>query len=613
MKFIIQSFKAASSRFGLSVLVFLTLFHVFLTQKKVGNIESQLESFAVKSSERIHEGLVQKDLGTIQDSLRLVLGKDAKWLAFSSPELNQITLSPLLIGSVELENHFQLKRSFNIDYEGAIVGRIDYYIDVWSLTLSLLRQNALLYLFVVLFMISVITYINEGIMRKLAQMDHDLSAISEAAKQSQVSVTDEFFQKEIDKLEANRSNYSNGLLRVFRSLQSVITTEQKIKSLEATSTLARQVAHDIRSPLSALDIVLATTQNMPEDKRHLARSAITRIKDIANDLLNQAPKPDASSSNSMKTSAHLISSLIESILSEKRAQYRNLINAHIDFELTQNVYGLFADVDPVEFKRIISNLINNSVEALPDDKGRVIVLLTSNKNQITCEIRDSGRGIPARLLSHLGKKGFSFGKEGTSAGSGLGLYHARTTIESWGGKLDVESTEGKGTSLFLSLKRVAAPNWFCQSLTIPKGARVVVLDDDSSIHRVWQSRLEQPLFLKEIEILHFSMPEAFENWLKQKSGPQDIYLIDEEFVGSSRNGLDIIAQSEIATKSILVTNRHEETALLKQAEEAGLRILPKIMAPMIPIDLPDTQTGGAMKDKPADETTSSATSHQNSV
>jgi signal transduction histidine kinase len=461
-------------------------------------------------------------------------------------------------------------------------------------------------------MISVITYINEGIMRKLAQMDRDLSVISEAAKQSQVSVTAEFFQKEIDKLEANRSNYSSGLLRVFRSLQSVITTEQKIKSLEATSTLARQVAHDIRSPLSALDIVLATTQNMPEDKRHLARAAITRIKDIANDLLSQAPKPEASAAPA-KTSAHLISSLIESILSEKRLQYRNLINAHIDFELTQNAYGLFANVDPVEFKRIISNLINNSVEALPDDKGRVIVLLTSNENQITCEIRDNGRGIPARLRSHLGKKGFSFGKEGTSAGSGLGLYHARTTIESWGGKLDIQSTEDKGTSLFLSLKRMTAPKWFCQSLTIPKGARVVVLDDDSSIHRVWQSRLEQPLFLKEIEILHFSMPEAFQNWLKQKSGPQDIYLIDEEFVGSSRNGLDIIAQHKIAERSILVTNRHEETALLKQVEQAGLRILPKIMAPMIPIDLPDTQTGGATKDKPADEATPSAAGHQNSV
>lgn len=606
MKMMIHAFKAASSRFGVSVLAFVTLFHIFLTDKAIFNIEDQLESFATKSAERIHNGLVEKDLGIVQDALRLILGRDANWLAFSAPGLNEIALNPILVGNVDRQNSFQMKRTFDLNFEGARLGTIDYYIDLPALTSSLFLQNAPLYLFVILFMISIIAYINEGIMRKLAQLNHDLEKISEAAQQTRTSVTDEFFRNEIEKLETNPSNYSNGLVRIFKSLQSVITAEQKIKSLEATSTLAKQVAHDIRSPLSALDIVLATTQNMPEEKRNLARAAITRIKDIANDLLSQTPKPTTPLATS-KNSAHLISSLLESILTEKRIQYKNLPYVEIHFEPAPNSYGLFANIDAVEFKRLISNLVNNAVEALPDQKGRVLVLLSSDEKKIICEIRDNGKGIPARILSHLGKKGVTFGKEGTSAGSGLGLYHAKTTIEAWNGRLDIHSIEGKGTNLLLSLQRTDAPNWFCESLSIPKGSRVVVLDDDSSIHKVWESRLQQQLFLNEIEILHFTMPEAFERWHSQKAGAHDIYLIDQSFASSTRDGLDVIRKAAIMSRSTLVTNQHEDAALIQEAETLGVRILPKLMASIVPIDMPQTQSVHTAKaeSKPEEKSSSS--------
>lgn len=588
MKLILQALKAASSRFGISVLLFLGLFHIFLTLKKIDGIRDQVENFAVKSAARIHNGIEQKDLGAIQEALVLVLGKDSNWLAFYSPGLNEMALSPLLIGQVQPDHFPILKRSFDLRFEGASIGRIDYYIDAGSLTLRLLRQNAWLYLFTILFMISIITYINQGIMQKLAQLNQDLETISDAAQRSQTSAADEFFRSEISKLQANPSNYSQGLLRVFQSLQSVITAEQKIKSLEATSTLAKQVAHDIRSPLSALDIVLATMQNMPEDKRNLARAAITRIKDIANDLLNQGPKP--ATAVLPANSPQLISSLLENILSEKRLQYKNHPGIEIHFEPTPNSYGLFAKIDGVEFKRLISNLINNSVEALNDSKGHVLVLLSASENEIVCEVRDNGRGIPTRLLAHLGRKGFSFGKEGTSSGSGLGLYHAKTVVESWGGRLQIQSTEGKGTSLLISLKRAEPPNWFCRSLVIAKGSRVVVLDDDSSIHKVWESRLQQALFLKEIEILHFTMPEAFERWHSQKSDARDIYLIDQEFAASEKKGLDIIRKTNAISRSVLVTNQYEDSKCLHEAESLELAVLPKMMAAIVPIHFPLTQS-----------------------
>jgi signal transduction histidine kinase len=437
-------------------------------------------------------------------------------------------------------------------------------------------------------MISMIVYVHDGITRRLMRIENDLSRISDLAAKKNISVTDEFFKAEISKLESYSDFNSNGLIRVLKTFQSLITTEQKLKSFEATSGLARQVAHDIRSPLSALDVVLATSQGLPEDKRHLARSAITRIKDIANDLLKQNPKPIAESTEASTKSVHLISTLLEDIVSEKRLQYRSLLEAEIDFDLNEDSYGLFAEVDAVEFRRIISNLVNNAVEALPSQKGSVSLSLKSVGSRIVCEIHDTGKGIPSHLLPKLGRQGVSFGKEGTRSGSGLGLYHAIHTIEKWGGKIDIETEEARGTSVFIHLNRVEAPKWFCEKLEIKKGARVIVVDDDASIHRIWENRLQPQTFRKDIEVVHFSLPDAFATWLRDHRSDQDLYLIDYEFLGKTKTGLDLIQEMDIVRQSVLVTSRHEEPEVLARAEKMAIGLVPKAIAGIAPLHISES-------------------------
>jgi signal transduction histidine kinase len=146
--------------------------------------------------------------------------------------------------------------------------------------------------------------------------------------------------------------------------------------LAALATLSAQVAHDIRSPLAALDSALKDISQLPEEKRRLIHGAAGRIRDIANDLLEknrqgrtqsgpQAGKPDE---------PRLLLSLIEPVVTEKRLQYRNRPDAEIEARLGPESYGLFARVDPVELGRTLSNLINNSVEAL-ERSGSVTVAL----------------------------------------------------------------------------------------------------------------------------------------------------------------------------------------------------------------------------------------------
>ncbi|MBI4669796.1 MAG: HAMP domain-containing histidine kinase, partial [Elusimicrobia bacterium] len=290
---------------------------------------------------------------------------------------------------------------------------------------------------------------------------------------------------------------------------------------EALLELSAQVAHDIRSPLAALDSVLKDVSQLPEEKRIIVRSATSRIRDIANDLIEKnreikttSRKTAAPSAASEPATIQLLSSLIDPLITEKRLQFRSKIGIEIEGGLDASSYGLFAKIQPTEFKRVLSNLINNAVEAL-GEKGIVTVSLACDTGQILLKVQDDGKGIPPEILSKLGQKGQTHGKSG---GSGLGLYHARTSLELWGGSLGIASirrgdTEtrghgdgkldsrfrgndeskggndgGSGTTVTIKLPQAEPPEWFVSNLELEPNSTIVVLDDDTSIHQVWQGR-----------------------------------------------------------------------------------------------------------------------------
>lgn len=102
--------------------------------------------------------------------------------------------------------------------------------------------------------------------------------------------------------------------------------------------------------------------SIPEERRILIRNAVQRINDIANDLLEKSKSSKLGLTATVTSSIDQMSPLIDSLVSEKRIQYRDRSNIEISVDLEKS-YGLFAKVNANEFKRVISNLINNSVEA----------------------------------------------------------------------------------------------------------------------------------------------------------------------------------------------------------------------------------------------------------
>jgi len=225
----------------------------------------------------------------------------------------------------------------------------------------------------------------------------------------------------------------------FSDFQNQLLAAEKNRAIV---DISRQVAHDIRSPLTALNIFASTVKGLSDEHKQVAVQAIRRIDQIASDLLqkSKAQKGDHQLSD--------LNLLIKQVVSEKKLEYQNRPLIKIEYSNPAASEPMGA-IDAAEFSRVISNLMNNSIEAIGVSEGETKVSLRVYENESEIFISDNGPGIAPEILDRLGERGFSHRKQG----NGLGVYHAKSTIEEAGGKFSISSQLGVGTMVSLRLPK----------------------------------------------------------------------------------------------------------------------------------------------------------------
>jgi signal transduction histidine kinase len=265
------------------------------------------------------------------------------------------------------------------------------------------------------------------------------------------------FGREIQKINQGQRSYTdiqnnsieewNHIEKSLQDLVKHVTAQEALAAQAACLDLAWQVAHDIRSPLTFLNIFAEKSISIEEDEKVAILQATSRINKIANDLLKI--KKGKSSKDLEQISLFHINQRIRQLFSEKKVEYN--LSEDIQFVILTNDSStpLSIPTDSDSLTRIISNILNNSLEALPPNKGGLIKVETLVKGKyMTLSIEDTGKGIRAQDLALIGREGFSIGKD---MGNGLGLYHAIKKIKNAGGVFDIASIENKGTKITISI------------------------------------------------------------------------------------------------------------------------------------------------------------------
>lgn len=362
-----------------------------------------------------------------------------------------------------------------------------------------------------------------------------------------------------------------------------------VKEQEKFVTIANQVAHDIRSPLASLLMIVKSCTEIPEEDRIALREAAIGIGDIANHLLNQYQKKESDlNSRTEGRQPILLSATLLQLLTDKKYQHQKLL-IKFDYDFTQKSHFAFIKIEPTAFKRMISNLINNAVDAFDNKAGEVILKLDVDREWVNISIQDNGKGMPLeivdKIMNHIAVTA------GKKTGHGIGLAQVRDTLQRNQGELSIDSTPGKGTRMTLTFPRIKAPYWIAEEIILGTQDIVVILDDDTSIHGAWDAHFAA--VLKEapsIQLEHFTAGKdalQFINDLPPHEKNRIFLLTDYELLKQELNGLRIVAKSKIQ-RSILVTSHYANELVRDQAAKIGTKILPKQLASEISIKLDPT-------------------------
>ena len=103
-------------------------------------------------------------------------------------------------------------------------------------------------------------------------------------------------------------------------------------------------------------------------------------------------------------------------------------------------------LDPGKIRRVLDNLVSNAVDAMPRGGGLWVTAERAGDEAVV-RVRDSGEGIPDAVMENMFKP-FNTSKAG---GTGLGLPFCRMAVRAHGGRIDVETELGAGTTFTVSL------------------------------------------------------------------------------------------------------------------------------------------------------------------
>lgn len=210
--------------------------------------------------------------------------------------------------------------------------------------------------------------------------------------------------------------------------------------------MAKQIAHEIKNPLTPMKLNVQQLQKSWDDKSpdwdkrlenftQIMIEQIESLNKIASEFSDFAKMPKA-----VKEDTDLVQLIENAVLLYD--DYKIPINFYKPENIKCNVF-----VDKSQIIRVFNNLIKNAVQAVNENTGVINIKLTENKANYLIEIADNGAGISESQKNKIFSPNFTT----KTGGMGLGLAMVKSIIESYNGKIWFESEKERGTIFFIEL------------------------------------------------------------------------------------------------------------------------------------------------------------------
>lgn len=233
-------------------------------------------------------------------------------------------------------------------------------------------------------------------------------------------------------------------------LEASKTQLVKLEREGAWREMARQVAHDIKNPLTTMKLSMQQLERLsgsPEQAAAYLRKAITRLIEQIDSLAQIASEFSMFANLDIKTKNDVvINEVVESVhdlFSEQR-------HVNLSLSLPEERFHILGDKN--HLIRVFNNLVINAIQAIPSDRqGEIKVSLSRKGNQSVIQISDNGGGIPPEIRERVFEPNFTT----KTSGSGLGLAICKKIIEAHDGTIRFETRDNEGTDFFVEVPVVA--------------------------------------------------------------------------------------------------------------------------------------------------------------
>lgn len=274
---------------------------------------------------------------------------------------------------------------------------------------------------------------------------HIETAVSRVGKiKKQGSFTDRILLESSDEISFLTKEFDRLLDSLEVSQNKLIEAEKIHSKIE----LARIVAHNIKSPALAIEMMIPGLVTVPERMKRVLKNAVVEIKQLTENLKTQADSMTNESKQELDTDLVFLPIFLDDLVQQKTLEFSSRKNTSVLFQSKTLDCNLFVKASSLELRTVISNIINNAFESYGAMGGEIFVVLDLFSSNCLIKVIDSGAGIPNDYLRDLGSKKISF--KGKS-GRGLGLTQAFNVIAKFGGQIKISSTVGSGTSVEIHL------------------------------------------------------------------------------------------------------------------------------------------------------------------
>ena len=317
---------------------------------------------------------------------------------------------------------------------------------------SIISRSFLMDMFIAIVLILVFTsimltrWIHKGVFKPIGELNLAMQQIADGN-------FDYVLTAKCDgELEENYKNYEEMRLRLKES------AEEKIQNDRKNRELISNISHDLKTPITAIKGYVEGIMDGVADTPEKMEKYIKTIYNKANDmdrLINELTIYSGIDSNRIPYNFHKINvadyfgDCIEDVgldLESKNIElnYSNLVTA-----------DTMIIADPEQLKRVINNIVGNSVKYMDKKKGMIDIRILDEIDSIRVEIEDNGKGISAKDLPNIFERFFitDASRNSSKGGSGIGLSIVKKIIEDHGGYIWATSRENEGTCLHFVIRK----------------------------------------------------------------------------------------------------------------------------------------------------------------